>query len=114
MATFQFNGTVIQDLSLIFSQVGNGHIREGETMIFTDFGMAFTQSEPPTLVFGVTETSDHISDVGLRYGSSGAFTANLTLDTTEASDLAQLQMQVTAADVTSNEPFTITITTTDP
>ena len=114
MATFQFNGIVIEDLALIFSQVGNGHIRQGETMIFADFGMGFTQSEPPTLVFGVSETSAHISDVGLRYGSTGAFSPNITLDTTEASDLAQLQMQITAADVTANEAFSITITTTDP
>ena len=114
MATFQFNGTVLEDLALIFSQVGNGHIREGETMIFTDFGMAFTQSEPPTLEFSVSETSAHISNVGLRYGSTGAFAASITLTDTEGSDLAQLEMQVTAAAVTANEDFSITITTTDP
>ena len=114
MATFQFSGFVVEDLALMFSQIGNGNIREGETMIFTDFGMGFTQSEPPTLVFAVSETSDHISNVGLRYGSTGAFAASVTLTDTEASDLAQLEMQVTAAAVSSNEAFSITITTTDP
>ena len=108
MATFQFQGTVINDGLIEFTQPANTRYRENSPHIVV-IGMAFTQGEPKRNYFAITETSDHISDVGIRYSDTGAFESSVLLTPAQAVDLSPLEMQFTTAEVTSDEAFSIAI-----
>lgn len=114
MATFTFSGTVLADVALAYAQTVDGSIYEDTTKVFTGFGADFTQGVPPTLTIAVSETSDDITSVGIRYGSTGTFTSEITLTESQAADLSQIQMQVVSGSVDSDSTYDITITTTDP
>lgn len=109
MGTFSFTGTVVDDVELTFNLIGTRRYREGQTHV-VPIGTFFEQSTPATLAFSVSESDANISNVGLRYGNSGAFNSSVTLTPTQAAMLDDLELQFTVASVTADTTFSFTIT----